>query len=547
MKLSLLLLASFAIAVPSRQNPFSLQHDILQEHPEFFDQFHELDIGNAELQQLEDSWKHLLRGLTYDELKHHVVEAQRFISGRKKEDRVEYNHQSSVENDSHFNFMDENDADFDILTMEGEENYQLRIKETNPESLNIDTVKQYVGYMDVRDVDKHFFYWFFESRNDPKNDPIILWLNGGPGCSSNGGLFFELGSSSINATLQPVYNPYSWNSNASVIFLDQPVGVGYSYGGKEKVDTSTKAAKDVYIFLELFFKKFPQYLNNKFHLTGESYAGHYVPRIGAEILDHPERSFELASMMVGNGAVYKFYQSHYDQKMLCSEGGLDPILTDEQCEQMDTYLNKCLAFKQICDTFLNTIACIPSNYYCNLTYAPLKELNLNNYDLRRKCEDNDLCYEDMTYVGDYLNLKSTKEAIGIPSDLEFQFCSEDVSDEFTYTHDRQVPYQKYIAKVLDYGVPVLHYAGDKDFQCHWLGYNAVSNTVQHKYQEEFTNLEFKPWINNGKERGQVRGYDKFTFLRVYDAGHMVPHDQPEIALDMLNQWLSGDYTFGYEV
>ena len=88
----------------------------------------------------------------------------------------------------------------------------------------------------------------FESRNDPKNDPIILWLNGGPGCSSSTGLFFELGPSSINKTLHPVYNPYSWNSNASVIFLDQPVGVGYSYTGGDEVKNTLTAAKDVYVF-----------------------------------------------------------------------------------------------------------------------------------------------------------------------------------------------------------------------------------------------------------------------------------------------------------
>lgn len=130
--------------------------------------------------------------------------------------------------------------------------YSLRLRSVDPSKLGIDTVKQWSGYMDYKDS-KHFFYWFFESRNDPANDPIILWLNGGPGCSSFTGLLFELGPSSISADMKPIHNPYSWNNNASMIFLEQPLGVGFSYGD-EKVSSTKLAGKDAYIFLELFLK-----------------------------------------------------------------------------------------------------------------------------------------------------------------------------------------------------------------------------------------------------------------------------------------------------
>ena len=151
----------------------------------------------------------------------------------------------------------EDSQNFEILSNNKFRDYSMRIKNTNPEILGLDTVKQYTGYIDVESIDHHYFFWFFESRNDPKNDPIVLWLNGGPGCSSATGLFFELGPSSINSTLQPVHNPYSWNSNASVILLDQPVGVGYSYSGGDEVRNTETAAKDVFVFFELYFMKFP--------------------------------------------------------------------------------------------------------------------------------------------------------------------------------------------------------------------------------------------------------------------------------------------------
>ncbi|PQE16068.1 Carboxypeptidase Y A protein [Rutstroemia sp. NJR-2017a WRK4] len=158
------------------------------------------------------------------------------------------------------------------------EKYNMRAKKVDPSKLGVDTVKQYSGYLDDEENDKHLFYWFFESRNDPKNDPVVLWLNGGPGCSSLTGLFLELGPSSIDKNLKLHSNPYSWNANASVIFLDQPVNVGYSYSGGS-VSNTIAAGKDVYALLTLFFKQFPEYATQDFHIAGESYAGHYIPNV----------------------------------------------------------------------------------------------------------------------------------------------------------------------------------------------------------------------------------------------------------------------------
>lgn len=87
----------------------------------------------------------------------------------------------------------------------------------------------------------------------------------------------ELGPSRINKEgTKPIHNPYSWNNNASVIFLDQPLNVGYSYGD-ESVSDTVAAGKDVYALLVLFFKQFPEYKDLEFHIAGESYAGHYIP------------------------------------------------------------------------------------------------------------------------------------------------------------------------------------------------------------------------------------------------------------------------------
>ncbi|KAG9120541.1 hypothetical protein FRC07_003925, partial [Ceratobasidium sp. 392] len=184
--------------------------------------------------------------------------------------------------------------------------YQLRLASPR---LCDPTVKQHSGYLDISN-EKHIFFWFFEARNNPSTAPVVIWLNGGPGCSSAAGLFFALGPCSIkdggNSTM---WNKWSWNNNANMIFIDQPAGVGYSYNTGPAVNNSFIAADDMWAFLQLFYKRFPQY-NGKLHVAGESYGGTYVPHIASAIHDNNKalskmpvtghQYINLTSILLGN-------------------------------------------------------------------------------------------------------------------------------------------------------------------------------------------------------------------------------------------------------
>ena len=184
--------------------------------------------------------------------------------------------------------------------------HSIRMRE--PEALCDASSKQYSGYLDVAD-DAHLFYWFFESRSKhPEKDPLVLWLNGGPGCSSTTGLLFELGPCAVaNGGLNTTYNPYSWTESANVIFLDSPVQVGYSYGSKT-VSNSQDTAEDIYAFLQLFYQKFPKFQHGDLQISGESYAGTYLPNIASTIHKHNLNKptpnslhLPLSSVLIGNG------------------------------------------------------------------------------------------------------------------------------------------------------------------------------------------------------------------------------------------------------
>ena len=126
------------------------------------------------------------------------------------------------------------------------------------------------------------WFWFFEARSNPSTAPLALWLNGGPGCSSMIGLFQENGPCTFNnvSGTTPVLNPNSWNSFANMIYVDQPIGTGFSYG-TDSVTSTITAAPYVWKLLQAFYAQFPNYENHNFGLFTESYGGHYGPEFAS--------------------------------------------------------------------------------------------------------------------------------------------------------------------------------------------------------------------------------------------------------------------------
>lgn len=418
-------------------------------------------------------------------------------------------------------------------------NHALRLK-SSPGSLGLDSVKQLSGYLDIEDETKHLFFWFFESRNDPANDPVVLWLNGGPGCSSMTGLLFELGSATISPELKPISNPSSWNNNASVIFLDQPVNVGFSYSDK-KVSSTRAAGSDVYAMLSLFFERFPQYNGNGFHISGESYAGHYLPAIATEIMSHEDRNFNLTSMLIGNGLTDTLHQGPAYKMMACGEGGYHSVLSEEKCASFNKNLDYTQAQIQKCYDSGNRFRCMYADFWAGKLMDPYVETGLNFYDIRGPCEESEggMCYKDLDYVDQYLNLPEVQAALGVET-ITFGGCSNSVMGDFMSTGDGCRPFHFDVAKLLDENIPVLIYAGDKDYICNWVGQTLWLDALQWSGAEEYAKAPTTNWTTaDGVLAGTARTANGLTFLRVFDAGHMVPHDKPEESLDMLNTWLFG--------
>ena len=271
----------------------------------------------------------------------------------------------------------------------------------------------YSGYLktDVKGIE--LFYIFTPSQTNPENDPIILWLNGGPGCSSLTGFLEEIGPVKFEPyKKQPVLNEYSWNKNANVFYIESPGGVGFSTLDNPKFYYDDEIqAKSLNIAIQNFFKIYPEYQNHLFFITGESYAGTYIPYLVREMFKYMDNNpssikLRLKGFLIGNP--YTFEDVDFEDSMI--EFGFTHALINYNT--YEKYLNECPHWPQIENIYSNYHE--SENYtfnpifYPNLTYPwkiVTKACNearnesknafqgINFYGIHKECPSEDYIWE----------------------------------------------------------------------------------------------------------------------------------------------------------
>ncbi|ONK58737.1 uncharacterized protein A4U43_C09F16140 [Asparagus officinalis] len=172
------------------------------------------------------------------------------------------------------------------------------------------------GYVSVDEVnDVELFYYFIQSeQRSPREAPVILWLTGGPGCSAFSGLVFEIGPLQFvtkkydGSVPSLVYRNCSWTKIANVIFLDSPVGTGFSFSRNPEgyVLDDTGLSIQIHEFLKKWFIEHPEFMANHLYIAGDSYAGKFVPLVAHEIAKGIEAGhsplLNLKGYVIGNAA-----------------------------------------------------------------------------------------------------------------------------------------------------------------------------------------------------------------------------------------------------
>ncbi|XP_042429649.1 serine carboxypeptidase-like [Zingiber officinale] len=401
----------------------------------------------------------------------------------------------------------------------------------------VEQLGHYAGYYRLEHTHAaKMFYFFFESRGK-STDPVVIWLTGGPGCSSELALFYENGPFKIANNLSLVWNDYGWDKVSNIIFVDQPTGTGFSYSTdlRDLRYGEKGVSNDLYDFLQAFFKEHQDFLNNDFYITGESYAGHYIPaaaeRVHTGNKEKQGLKLNLKGFAIGNGLTDPSiqYGAYADYAL---EMG---IITERAHNSINKIYPLCQLGIKLCGSS-GVISCAASLVVCESIFNSIMLLagDINYYDIRKKCEGS-LCY-DFSNMEKFLNQESVRKVLGV-GNRKFVSCSPLVYRAMITDWMKNL--EVGIPALLEDGIKLMVYAGEYDLICNWLGNFRWVSSMEWSGSQIFNETALTQFKVDGKEAGLFKTFGPLTFLKVHDAGHMVPMDQPKAALQMLEKWMEG--------
>eukprot|EP01017_Pseudomicrothorax_dubius_P027409 TRINITY_DN3153_c0_g1_i3.p1 TRINITY_DN3153_c0_g1~~TRINITY_DN3153_c0_g1_i3.p1 ORF type:complete len:475 (+),score=108.32 TRINITY_DN3153_c0_g1_i3:158-1582(+) len=440
-----------------------------------------------------------------------------------------------------------------------------------PENYNR-TPKMYSGYLNIPGTQKKYHYVFFQSQSKPFEDPVVLWLNGGPGCSSMEGVLAENGPFLFPDGKDTFFvNQYSWNKEANVLYIESPIGVGFTFSPNPAdaiTGDNATAANNLQVILQ-FFEAFPEYKSRDLYYSGESYAGVYIPLLAVWTLEHnkvasPDNYLNLKGILVGNGV---------------TDWNLDTDAAD-----FDLFYYRALYADDIRPLVIKYCVPNPNSVACVKIQDKIAELtkNINIYNIYGYCWPSvkgegrkpsfanwkSLYYKQLMAkyptAAPYLKKLKDDDDEGIPcanvNNIETYLNDDLVRDalhidpnapKFAMCHD--IPYTMDLDRgsywaypiLLASSIRVLVYSGDVDGSVPTLGTMRWLRRLQREYNV-VVKKPWRTWFYPGRnsQEPQVGGFivdydNDLTFITIRGAGHMVPQTSPAQAYVMFSNFIKG--------
>ncbi|ESQ27854.1 hypothetical protein EUTSA_v10018572mg [Eutrema salsugineum] len=388
----------------------------------------------------------------------------------------------------------------------------------------------YIGVGEEEEVQS--FYYFIKSERNPQEDPLLLWLSGGPGCSSISGLLFENGPLTMkldvyNGTLPSlVSTTYSWTKTSSIIFLDQPVRTGFSYSRTHLTTKPSDSgeAKRIHEFLQKWLGKHQEFSSNPFYIAGDSYSGMVVPALVQEIskgnyqccnppinlqgyvLGNPVTEFKIdynSRIPYAHGMALISDELYESLKRICKGEYANIDLRNAECLKLVEEYTKCT--ERINKYLISTPLCKTENPDCYMYRYLLSTYWANDETVRKALQINE-------------------KSIG-----EWVRCNWYIA----YTHDilSSVPYHKNNSIN---GYRSLIFSGDHDMVVPFVGTQAWIRSLNYSLIDGW-----RPWMINDQIAGYTRTYaNKMTFATVKGSGHTLEY-KPEESFIMFQRWING--------
>ncbi|XP_030744978.1 venom serine carboxypeptidase-like [Sitophilus oryzae] len=379
----------------------------------------------------------------------------------------------------------------------------------------------YSGYFTVdKTFNSNIFFWFFLSQNDPDNDPIILWLQGGPGASSIYALFKENGPYIVDKNLELSYRNETWTKNHSVIYIDNPVGTGFSFTTGGFAENQTKVGEDLYNALIQFYTLFPNLQDNEFYVTGESYGGKYIPAISYTINQKNQNAslkINLKGFAIANPLSDPINQADYSSYMYYN-GLIDS--------------NLAASLKSEHALFVSAIQSGDYSHATDLLTKIRSKIHTSNR-LPNIYNHQDLQAEEPDFWSEYLTLDSIRQEIHI-GNVNYGVQEDDV---VTRLHaDKTKSVATWIEELLG-NYRILFYNGQVDtLDPYPLMVNFIKR-LTFNGSSEYKTATRKIWNVDNEIAGYWKAGGNLTEVLVRDAGHMVPMYQPKWTYDLIYKFV----------
>ncbi|CAB3230539.1 unnamed protein product [Arctia plantaginis] len=383
-------------------------------------------------------------------------------------------------------------------------------------------IKSHSGFMTVEEkYNNNLFFWFFPAVTPLAQTPWIIWLQGGPGVSSMLGLFDIIGPIKIEDG-QVKERKVTWASDYSLLFLDNPVGAGFSFTDDDRgyPNNEDDIGDQMLQFLLQFLEMFPELRSAPLFIAGQSYAGKYVPALGIQIHryntdisrnDNDERLIiNLRGIAIGNGLVELRNMMHYSD--LCRDLG---ILDGNELSRLETLEEEVVHFID------NRKMVDAANKFNETIEYIKKKSGISIYNFLKDPTKKAPAFEA------YITRPDVRELIHV-GDSSFHYNNQHVY--YKMLPDFANSTKPFVEDLLEY-YGVLSYSGQLDLILPYSLSKYMYETLNWSRREQYLHASRRRLRRH--TNGAVVGYKKaggnFIDILVRGAGHLVPADQPEVA------------------
>ncbi|KAI4461104.1 serine protease family s10 serine carboxypeptidase [Holotrichia oblita] len=393
-------------------------------------------------------------------------------------------------------------------------------------------VVSYSGFFQVnKEFNSNLFFWYFPSQSNVNNDPLILWLQGGPGISSLVGLFVENGPFELASKFDIKLRMHSWTKRFSMIYIDNPVGTGYSYTEQEGyAQNETIIAKQLHAGLKQFFKLFPEIAKNDFYIMGESYGGKFAISL-AQLIDHtnPKRTkkIPLKGIAIGSAFCDPINQIGYGDYLY--EIGLIDHNARERFYFLENCIKEHIKNKKWLDAFRTYDYLIGGDIITETVYKNVTGLDhFFNY----VSDNNPMNQLDL--VSYFVTLEELRKALhvgyvrfNITNPIVEEYLKQDIMKSVANSLPQLLRNYKF-----------LFFNGQLDVIS---GYDMTENfllNMKHDNLAAYQNASRCIWRVGKSVAGYAKNWGNLTQILVRNAGHLVPSDQPKWTFDMIVRFIT---------